>query len=177
MTEPPTVLSVLRESPKYLSRHGDSSVRLYLPVSRLAWELSMVEVEDQVFPVFLFFLFSVHLVFFPYMYVNFIEQHLVSHCVFSLTDERVIVTNWERTQRAARQARWRVLERLAWIWRSGVRKYRIQTCWCIIMQLHSEGIRLRDLWVIFAFWNGIKTKMGPQMSGVKSFSLWHNVVS
>lgn len=67
MTEPPSVLSVLRESPKYLSRHGDSSVRLYLLVSRLAWELSMVEVEDQVFPVFLFFsllcsfsLFSLH---------------------------------------------------------------------------------------------------------------------
>lgn len=53
----------------------------------------MVEVEDQVFPVFLFFFLYSHLVFFPYMYINFIEQHLVSDCVFSLTDERVIVSN------------------------------------------------------------------------------------
>lgn len=39
----------------------------------------MVEVEDQVFPVFLFFLYSFLYCFFPSMYVNFIEQLLVSH--------------------------------------------------------------------------------------------------
>lgn len=54
VTEPP---SVLRESPKYVSCHSDSSVRLCLSVSWLAWELRMVGVEGQVFPVFLFFFF------------------------------------------------------------------------------------------------------------------------
>lgn len=43
----------------------------------------MVEVEDQVFPVFLFFFCTLFCtVFFPSMYVNFIEQLLVSHSLY-----------------------------------------------------------------------------------------------
>lgn len=42
----------------------------------------MVEVEDQVFPVFLFFSALCSLGFFPSMYVNFLEQLLVSHSLY-----------------------------------------------------------------------------------------------
>lgn len=72
------------ESPKYLSCHSDSSVRLCLSVSWLAWELSMVGVEGQVFPVFLFFVLSSFRFFFvcANMYVNFIEHRSVGHCMF-----------------------------------------------------------------------------------------------
>lgn len=41
----------------------------------------MVEVEDQVFPVFLFFSVLFSVLFFS-LYVNFIEQLLVSHCLY-----------------------------------------------------------------------------------------------
>lgn len=78
----------------------------------------MVGVEGQVFPVFLFlfFLFSVHLVFFvcAYMYVNFIECHSVGHCMFCVSavfcSQRVIVTNHETIRRVTSQSYIRLKE-------------------------------------------------------------------
>lgn len=62
----------------------------------------MVRVEGQVFPVFLFFFALGSLCFFvcAYMYVNFIEHHSVSLCMFWVLavfcSQQVIVTYHER---------------------------------------------------------------------------------
>lgn len=99
------------ESPKYLSCHSDSSVRLCLSVSWLAWELSMVGVEGQVFPVFLIFVLSSFRFFFfvcANMYVNFIECCSVGHCMFIESAVfclwQVKVTNHERMRRVSSQS-------------------------------------------------------------------------
>lgn len=101
------------ESPKYLSCHSDSSVRLCLSVSLLAWELSMVEGWRPGFSSFSFFFFFVLCSFrfffcfvCAYMYVNFIDCRSVGHCIFCVSAvcfvlSWVIVTRCERIRRVA----------------------------------------------------------------------------
>lgn len=69
----------------------------------------MVEVDDQVFPVFLFFSLLFIEVFFSLVYVNFIEQLFVSFslCIVRLLSALLQLN--DREHRVAGQKEWRVL--------------------------------------------------------------------